>query len=86
MSHAGHITADRESGLTAPTGVGSMRLLDFEFMKNYKDEYDEYERPPRRKRYIQCSDRMCGAEDCSNCRPENFRGGVYVDDPQPDEP
>ena len=28
MSHAGHITVDRESGLTAPTGVGSMRLLD----------------------------------------------------------
>jgi hypothetical protein len=55
-------------------------------MRNYKDEYDEYERSPRRKRYIQCSDRMCGAEDCPNCRPGNFRGGVYVGDLQPYEP
>ncbi len=43
------------------------------------NENDEFE-PPRRKRYIQCSDRMCGADDCPNCRPENFRGGVYVGD------
>jgi hypothetical protein len=45
-------------------------------MRNYAEEYDE----PRRKRYIQCADRMCGAEDCPNCRPGNFRGGVYIGD------
>jgi hypothetical protein len=45
-------------------------------MRNYAEEYDE----PRRKRYIQCSDRMCGADDCPNCRPGNFRGGVYIGD------
>lgn len=31
-------------------------------------------RPPRG-----CSDRMCGAEDCPVCRPENFVNGVYRD-------
>ena len=45
-------------------------------MRNYEEEYDE----PRRKRHIQCSDRMCGADDCPNCRPGNFRGGVYIGD------
>lgn len=44
--------------------------------KHNADEYDE----PRRKRYIRCSDRMCGADDCQNCHPENFQGGVYVGD------
>ena len=32
------------------------------------------------RRYIQCPDRMCGADDCPRCRPENFRGGVYLGD------
>lgn len=32
------------------------------------------------KRYIRCSDRMCGADDCPNCHPENFRNGVYIED------
>lgn len=22
---------------------------------------------------------MCGADDCPNCHPENFRGGIYID-------
>ena len=30
-------------------------------------------------RYPQCSDRMCGADDCPNCHPENFRGGEYIE-------
>ena len=25
----------------------------------------------RSNRSLSCSDRMCGAEDCSNCRPSN---------------
>ena len=33
-----------------------------------------------RKRYVQCTDRMCGADDCPNCRPENFQGEVYFED------
>ena len=32
------------------------------------------------RRYIQCPDMMCGADDCPRCRPENFRGGVYLGD------
>ena len=27
---------------------------------------------------IRCSDRMCGADDCPNCRPENFQDGKYI--------
>ena len=27
-----------------------------------------------------CRDRMCGADDCPNCRPENFMGARYLDD------
>ncbi len=30
--------------------------------------YDVYRRS---NRSLSCSDRMCGAEDCSNCRPSN---------------
>ena len=37
------------------------------------------------KRYIQCPDRMCGADDCPRCRPENFRGGVYIEDIEEEE-
>lgn len=47
------------------------------------DDFDE--RAPRKKRYIQCSDRMCGADDCQNCRPGNFSGGVYVGDIEENE-
>lgn len=32
------------------------------------------------KRHQSCSDRMCGAEDCPKCHPENFCEGVYFDD------
>jgi hypothetical protein len=28
---------------------------------------------------------MCGADDCPNCRPENFLGGVYFRDIQETE-
>lgn len=45
-------------------------------MKHYADEYDE----PRRKRYINCSDRMCGAEDCKICHPENFQDVEHIRD------
>jgi len=48
-----------------------------------KREHDDDE--PLRKRYTQCSDRMCGADDCPNCRPENFLGGVYFRDIQETE-
>lgn len=31
-----------------------------------------------RRHLIRCHDRMCGAEDCPNCHPENFApGGCY---------
>ena len=32
------------------------------------------------KKIIKCSDRMCGADDCPKCHPENFRNGVYLTD------
>jgi hypothetical protein len=35
--------------------------------------------------YHKCLDRMCGAEDCPRCRPENFIGGIFVDDIEEDE-
>ena len=31
-------------------------------------------------KHISCGDRMCGADDCPNCRPGNFRGGEYIGD------
>jgi hypothetical protein len=37
------------------------------------------------KGYIQCRDRLCGADDCPACHPENFRGGVFVDDDDAEE-
>jgi hypothetical protein len=37
------------------------------------------------KGYIPCRDRLCGADDCPNCHPENFRGGRYVDDDDAEE-
>lgn len=49
--------------------------------KHYADEYEE----PRRKRYIRCSDRMCGADDCETCFPLNFLGGVYIGDIESEE-
>lgn len=49
-------------------------------MKDEIDHSDPDERPPRIKRYTQCADRMCGAEDCPRCRPWNFREGVYMGD------
>lgn len=49
-------------------------------MKDEIDHSDPDERPPRRKHYIQCADRMCGADDCPRCRPENFVAGVYFED------
>lgn len=51
-------------------------------MKNWEREYDDDE--PRKPRYMRCRDRMCGADDCPNCHPENFRGGVFIDN-QPDD-
>lgn len=45
----------------------------------------DIEYPPRRKRYNSCCDRMCGAEDCPNCHPENFVKGVYVEDMEGEE-
>lgn len=47
-------------------------------MRDYdnEDERDE----PKRKRYISCSDRMCGSSTCTKCNPWNFRGGVYIAD------
>jgi hypothetical protein len=35
---------------------------------------------------IRCSDRMCGADDCPNCHPENFSpaGRYYLDDDRDD--
>lgn len=44
--------------------------------RDNEDERDE----PKRKRYISCSDRMCGADDCPVCRPWNFIRGVYAGD------
>ena len=35
------------------------------------------------RKYYSCPDRMCGANDCPNCMPGNFRGGVLIED-QPD--
>ncbi len=29
---------------------------------------------------MKCSDRMCGADDCERCHPENFDGTVYLHD------
>lgn len=49
-------------------------------MKDEIDFSDPDERPPRKRRYIQCADRMCGALDCPRCRPENFVAGVYFGD------
>ncbi len=31
-------------------------------------------------KYIRCHDRMCGASDCPNCNPCNFKGGIYWED------
>jgi hypothetical protein len=42
------------------------------------DEDEIAEFTPRRPHYIRCSDRMCGADDCPNCHPENFNDGVLV--------
>lgn len=39
----------------------------------------------RRGRNISCSDRMCGAEDCSNCRPNNQDSEQQEDEKQEDE-
>jgi hypothetical protein len=47
-------------------------------MKNREPDPDE--REPRRKHYVRCRDRMCGANDCPTCRPGNFKNGSYVDD------
>lgn len=35
------------------------------------DEWEDLRREfePRRRRAFYCSDRMCGADDCENCRP-----------------
>ncbi len=45
----------------------------------WQQELEDQEKP-RKKHYIACHDRMCGAEDCPNCKPYNFKGGVYIDD------
>jgi len=39
----------------------------------------------RRGRNISCSDRMCGAEDCSNCRPSNQDSEQQYSEQQDDE-
>lgn len=31
------------------------------------------------KKYRRCKDRMCGADDCPACHPENFQGGRYIE-------
>ncbi len=31
-------------------------------------------------KYTSCSDMMCGADDCPTCYPDNFRGGIHIDD------
>jgi hypothetical protein len=63
-------------------------------MKNEREHDDCHERCRKRSRRVagwgplqhtQCSDRMCGADDCPNCRPENFLGGVYFRDIQETE-
>lgn len=55
-------------------------------MAKYYDEYDfdpndvrydDAREKPRRRRHYGCSDRMCGADDCERCHPENFRDGEY---------
>lgn len=44
------------------------------------EEWELDEHKPRKPKYTRCRDGFCGAEDCSRCRPGNFRGGVYVGD------
>ncbi len=34
----------------------------------------------RQQNKYSCPDRMCGADDCYMCHPENFRGGTFIDD------
>ena len=43
---------------------------------------EEIRKEMRCKKYWSCPDRMCGATDCPSCRPENFRGGVLIDEMQ----
>lgn len=45
-----------------------------------RHDQDFDERPPKRKHYMRCHDRMCGALDCPTCYPL-----TYMDDHQPDE-
>lgn len=51
-----------------------------------KRELDEETPPRRRPRYIQCVDEFCGADDCPNCRPANFRAGVFIADLEANKP
>jgi len=37
---------------------------------------------PRKRKVVRCHDRMCGAEDCPNCHPENFTGADTFTDYQ----
>ena len=42
------------------------------------DERDEFR--PRQPKHFRCADGFCGADDCPRCRPENFRGGIFIGD------
>ena len=44
-----------------------------------EDDRDARDEEPKR-RYYTCPDRMCGADDCPRCRPNNFLEGVYIGD------
>lgn len=54
-------------------------------MKTLQELKEEFDEPIRKQKYISCSDRMCGADDCPNCRPENFHDGIFIDDIKNDE-
>lgn len=36
-----------------------------------RDE-DNESRPEKRRKTYKCKDRMCGADDCPNCRPDTY--------------
>lgn len=55
------------------------RLTDeekYELRQEYAAEIHA-ERLARRGARGGCPDRMCGADDCPRCHPENFKDGVY---------
>lgn len=45
----------------------------------------DHDDEPRQPRYYRCADRMCGAQDCPRCQPENFLDGRYIGDDEDEQ-